>query len=43
MTLSFIPKLLGIGAALVFTGHWMLSLITDYVTRLYHSIPNLIG
>lgn len=43
MTLSFIPKLLGIGAALVFTGHWMLSLITDYVIRLYHSIPNLIG
>lgn len=43
MTLSFIPKLLGIGASLVFAGHWMLSLITDYVIRLYHAIPNLIG
>jgi flagellar biosynthesis protein FliQ len=43
MTLSFIPKLLAIGASLVFAGHWMLSLISDYIIRLYHSIPNLIG
>ena len=43
MTLSFIPKLLGVGASLIFAGHWMLSLITDYITRLYHDIPNLIG
>ncbi len=43
MTLSFIPKLVGIGASLIFAGHWMLSLITDYVTRLYQSIPSLIG
>ncbi len=43
MTLSFIPKLLGVGASLIFAGHWMLTLITDYIVRLYHSIPNLIG
>lgn len=43
MTLSFIPKLLGIGASLIFAGHWMLSLIADYIIRLYHNIPNLIG
>jgi flagellar biosynthetic protein FliQ len=43
MTLSFIPKLVGIGASLIIAGPWMLSLITDYVTRLYHSIPSLIG
>lgn len=43
MTLSFIPKLLAIGASLLFAGHWMLSLITNYIIRLYHSIPNLIG
>lgn len=43
MTLSFIPKLLAIGASLVIAGHWMLSLITNYVIRLYHSIPGLIG
>jgi len=43
MTLTFIPKLLAVGAALVLGGHWMLSLITDYITRLYHNIPNMIG
>lgn len=43
MTLTFIPKLLGIGAALLLAGHWMLSLFTDYTLGLYHSIPSLIG
>ncbi len=43
MTLTFIPKLVGVGGALIFAGHWMLSLITDYIIRLYTSIPNLIG
>ena len=43
MTLSFIPKLVGIGGSLIIAGHWMLSLITDYITRLYQSIPGLIG
>lgn len=43
MTLTFIPKLVGVGASLIIAGHWMLALITDYVTRLYQSIPSLIG
>lgn len=43
MTLTFIPKLVGIGAALIIAGPWMLTLITDYVIRLYESIPGLIG
>lgn len=43
MTLSFIPKLLGIGVALVVAGHWMLRLVTEYTIRLYHSVPDLIG
>lgn len=43
MTLSFIPKLIGIGASLIIAGHWMLGLITEYVVRLYESIPKLIG
>ncbi|NKN33203.1 flagellar biosynthesis protein FliQ [Marichromatium bheemlicum] len=43
MTLTFIPKLLGMGVALLFAGHWMLALVTDYTLRLYHSIPELIG
>ena len=43
MTLTFIPKLVGVGAALIIAGPWMLSLVTDYVTRLYESIPSMIG
>jgi len=43
MTLTFIPKLLGVGGSLVIAGHWMLSVITDYITRLYEGIPGMIG
>jgi flagellar biosynthetic protein FliQ len=43
MTLSFIPKLLGMFVALLITGHWMLDLVVDYTLRMYESIPALIG
>jgi flagellar biosynthetic protein FliQ len=43
MTLSFIPKLLAMFAALVLAGPWMLALLVDYVQRLFQSIPQLIG
>lgn len=43
MTLSFIPKLFGIFIALLFAGHWMVGLLLDYMTRLYGSIPYLVG
>ena len=43
MTLSFIPKLLAMFAALVLAGPWMLAMLVDYVQRLYTSIPQVIG
>lgn len=43
MTLSFIPKLIAMFAALVLAGPWMLSLLVDYVQRLFTGIPQLIG
>lgn len=43
MTLSFIPKLLVLVLALMVAGPWMLTLLLDYTTRLYLSIPGLIG
>lgn len=43
MTLSFIPKLLGMFAALLIAGSWMLDLIVDYTLRMYESVPSLIG
>ena len=43
MTLSFIPKLIGMAAALVITGPWMLNQLISYTRTLITSIPDLIG
>ncbi|MHA3902294.1 flagellar biosynthesis protein FliQ [Castellaniella sp. WN] len=41
MTLSFIPKLLTVGATLVLLGPWLLSTMVDYIRSLLDSIPGL--
>jgi flagellar biosynthesis protein FliQ len=43
MTLSFIPKLLGLALALVIAGPWMLKVIVNYTRELIASIPGLIN
>ncbi|MES1948656.1 flagellar biosynthetic protein FliQ [Salinisphaera sp. C84B14] len=43
MTLSFIPKILAVFAALIIAGPWMLGLIQDFTRNLFLSIPGLIG
>jgi flagellar biosynthetic protein FliQ len=43
MTLSFIPKLLAMAAAIAIAGPWMIKLITNYTRQLFESIPGLIG
>ena len=43
MTLSFIPKLLALAAALVIAGPWMLDTLVGYTQRLLTSIPNMVG
>lgn len=43
MTLSFIPKLLGSFAVLIISGPWMIGILLDYMTRLFNSIPYLVG
>lgn len=42
-TLSFIPKLVGIFAALVIAGPWMLSVMLDYMRQVFTGIPSLVG
>ena len=39
MTLSFIPKLLVMFLVIVLAGPWMITLMTDYMQRLFTSIP----
>jgi len=43
MTLTFIPKLLALFLVLVLAGPWILNTLTDYTTRLFQSIPHVIG
>lgn len=43
MTLSFIPKLLGIFLVLVWVGPWMINTMVDYIQRLFGNIPWMIG
>lgn len=42
-TLSFVPKLIAVFVTLILAGPWMITVLTDYVQRLYGSIPGLIG
>jgi flagellar biosynthetic protein FliQ len=42
-TLSFVPKLVVIFIAMIVAGPWMITILTDYVRRLYESIPSMIG
>lgn len=42
-TLSFVPKLIVVFITLIAAGPWMITLLTDYMQRLYGSIPSLIG
>lgn len=43
MTLSFIPKLVIVGVALVVAGPWMLTTLVSFTIELYTNIPNMIG
>jgi len=43
MTLSFIPKLIGMSAVLVVAGPWMLKELVGYTRVLIESIPSMVG
>ena len=43
MTLSFIPKLVGMAVTILVAGPWMLKVIVSYTRELFESIPGLIG
>jgi flagellar biosynthesis protein FliQ len=42
-TLSFVPKLIVIFLTLILAGPWMITVMTDYIRRLYEAIPTMIG
>ena len=43
MTLSLIPKLVAMFAALVVAGPWMLTTLVEFTQRLFGSIPQVVG
>ena len=42
MTLSFIPKILGVVIVIVLTMPWMLNAMTDFATGVFNMIPNFV-
>lgn len=43
MTLTFIPKLVGIFIVLIVAGPWMLTVLLDYMRTVFTSIPGMVG
>jgi flagellar biosynthetic protein FliQ len=42
-TLSFVPKAIGVGVALLISGNWMLHEMITYTSTLFGQIPALIN
>jgi len=42
-TLSFLPKLVGVGITAIIAGPWMMTTLVDYIQRTITSIPRLVG
>lgn len=42
-TLSFVPKVTAIFVTLIVAGPWMITVITDYMRRLFEAIPSMLG
>ncbi|MTV27330.1 flagellar biosynthetic protein FliQ [Nitriliruptoraceae bacterium ZYF776] len=43
MTLSFVPKLVGLGVVLLVAGNWMLRELVGWSAALWNAIPTLTG
>ena len=43
VTLSFVPKAVGVGAALLLSGNWMLHEMVSFTTSLFGQIPALLS
>jgi flagellar biosynthetic protein FliQ len=42
-TLAFVPKVIGVGIALLVCGNWMLHTLITFTTDLFDRIPSLLG
>lgn len=42
-TLSFVPKVIGVGVALLISGNWMLQTMVDFTNDLFETLPALLS
>lgn len=42
MTLTFIPKVVGVAIIVVVLGPWLISTMVDYIQTLFNQIPSLV-
>ena len=42
-TLAFVPKVVGIGVALILSGNWMLHTLIDFTVDLFERLPTLLS
>ena len=42
-TLGFVPKLAGVAAVIVMSGHWVLGQLEGFTTSLFAEIPHLLA
>ncbi len=42
-TLAFVPKLVGVGIALLISGNWMLHTLVDFTRDLFDRLPGLLS
>lgn len=43
MTLTFVPKILGVALALLIFLPWMINMVTDFTRHMFDLIPMLVG
>jgi len=42
-TLAFVPKVVGVGLALLLCGNWMLHTLVAFTTDLFDALPSMLG
>ena len=43
VTLSFVPKLIGVGIALLLCGNWMMHTLVTFTNDLFEGLPSMLG
>ena len=43
VTLAFVPKLVGVGVALLLCGNWMMHTLVTFTNNLFDAIPSLLA